>query len=194
MRKKRRRRGGAMAAVFFVLTIVFMIISGLLFAARYKESKKPVYEYVSMVDEASAKAFVWLSQIDDNGLTYEDVKACMGEFNLEIVKTPAKDKGVYDVQIVDGSYDYCVAQAETGLEKAYKMAVCKRLLTSGYEGEISDETVETLMKEAYEVSVSDYIREQNITLIPEYDELSAKIIAEKSKDIVREEEHNEEGK
>ena len=185
MRRKRRRRNSALTFVFFVMTIVFMMTTGLLFAARYKDAKKPVYEYVSMTDEASANAYVWLSQIEENGLTYDDIKNCMGDFNLEIVKTPTKEKGVYSVKIADGSYDYCVSQARMGFEKAYRLAVINRLKISGYEGEISDELVDRLMMEAYDVNTEQYLDEQNVKLLSDFTDISEKYEGERS--LVKEE-------
>lgn len=189
-RRSRRRGGGAQAFVFFVLCVVFMIMTGLLLVARYKESKKPVYEYVSMTDEAAAKAYVWLSQIEDTELSYEDVEGLMGSFNLEVIKTPTGKDGSYDIEIAQGSYDYCVAQAKLGFEKAYKSAVQKRLIASEYEGEITDDLVDSLMQEAYGVSVSEYLNMQNIAFLPEETALLEEIKSRETKALEDKSEKN----
>lgn len=179
-RKKKKKRGGVVTAVLFILCIALLVIIGMLVAVRYKEAKQPVYEYISMTDEAAAKAYVWISQIENTDITYDDVKSCMGEFNLELVKTPAKKKGVYNRKLADGTYDYCESQARIGFEKAYRLAVMKRLRNSGYEGDINEELVDELMMEAYEVSVSDYLRGREVAVFPSLQEISSRYEGEVS--------------
>lgn len=179
-RKKKKRRGGAVTAVLFILCITLLIIIGMLVAIRLKESKTPIYEYVSMTDEAAAKAYVWLSQIENTDITYDEVKSCMGEFNLELIKTPTKKRGVYFREIADGAYEYCESQARVGFEKAYRLAVMKRLRNSGYEGDINEGLVDELMMEAYEVSVSDYLKGREVAVFPSLQEISSRYEGEVS--------------
>lgn len=167
-------------AVLVIVIVVLAVIMGVFAIKQYQESKKPVYEYVSMTEEASARAFVWLSKIEDTDLSYDDVKACMGEFNLELVKTPTEEKGKYDRQLADGAYEYLQSQATVGLEKAYRLAVTRRIQNFGYEGTIDDALVEKLMKETFGLSVSEYLKQCDITLLPTKEELTEKYAGEVS--------------
>lgn len=181
--RKLRRQNRRKTVYIVLLLFVILILSGfLVFTAlkQYKVSKEPIHDYVSMTEEASARAFVWLSNIEDTELTYEEVKECMGDFNLEIVKTPADKKGVYTMSLADNAYGYCLSQAKTGLERAYRLSVCKRITSTGYEGTVNDELVESLMQETFGMSVSDYISQCEIVLLPSEEELISKYSGEVS--------------
>ena len=178
-RRRRRRRLSALVPVLFILVLALMAIVGMLIFTRAKEAKEPKYTYVSMTEEAAARAYVWLSEIDDCNITYDDLKAIMGDFNMEIVETPTGEKGIYTKALADGSYEYCLSQAKTGLERAYRQVVINRLMVAGgIEGEVTDATVEELMMEEYGVSVSEYLEGQNIDIFPSLDELNQKYSGE----------------
>ena len=104
-----------------------------------------------------------MKSIDRLGRNYADI--------LEQWRILTKEKGVYMRVIADGAYEYCASQAQTGFEKAYRMTVMKRLSASGFEGEINEALVENLMRESYEVSVSEYLKGQDISVIPSLEEL-----------------------
>ena len=180
VRRSRRRNRRKNVIIIFLLMIVFILIGSIavILLKQYRDSKKPSIQYVSMTEEASAKAFIWLNKIEDTGLTYEDVKNCMGDFNLEVIKTPTSEKGVYELSIADGAYEYCSNQAKIGIEKAYKLALCKRIAATGYSETISDELVERLMNETFGMSVSEYIDKCGITLLPSKQELEQKYSGE----------------
>ena len=178
-RRRRRRRLSPLVPVLFILVIALMAIVGMLLVSRAKAAKEPKHKYVSMTEEAAARAYVWLSEIDDFDISYDEIKAMMGDFNMEIIETPTKEKGVYALSMADGSYEYCVSQAKVGLEKAYKQAVVNRIMAAGgIEGEVTDATVEELMMEAYGVSVSEYLEGQNIDYFPSLDEMNEKFSGE----------------
>lgn len=176
--KKSNRRKSVLIWVLIILLIAIAAATGYLGYTQYKKSKEPVNLYYSMTEEASARAYVWLSKIDDMNLSYDDVKECMGDFNLEVIKTPTDQKGVYSLSLAEKAYEYCENQAEVGLEKAYKKVVSDRITSSGYEGTITDDTVENLMMDTFGLSVSDYLKECNITLLPSEEEIIAKYSGE----------------
>lgn len=180
MRKRRRRKRTLVTGVLFVICCILTVIIGVLLVSGYKASRKPVYEYVSMTDAASAKAYVWLTQIENTSLTYDEVAECMGDFNLEIVKQPMKKKNTYEVKLADGAYEYCQVQAQAGLEKAYKLSVKRRLVAAGCEEECTDELIESLMMEAYGVSVSDYLSGCDIKVFPTLEEIKSEYEGEVS--------------
>lgn len=178
-RRRRRRRLSALVPVLFILVIALMVIVGMLIYTRAKEAKEPKYKYISMTEEAAARAYVWLSEIENSNITYDEIKELMGDFNMEVVETPTGQKGVYVRSIADGSYDYCLSQAKTGLERAYRKAVINRIMAAGgIEGEVTDATVEELMMEVYGLSVSEYLDGQNVDIFPDINELNQKYSGE----------------
>lgn len=178
MSKRRKLRIlSVLTPILTIAVIALCLIIGMLFYKQYKESKEIKYEYVSMTEEAAARAYVWLNDIENNELSYDEIKDCMGQFNLELVLTPSKTKGEYDRAIAENAYEYCVSQAEEGLEKAYKKAVINRLIAADYELDHNsiptDETVESLMKDTFGISVSEYLKKMNVKLLPSNDELNS---------------------
>ncbi len=143
-------------AIITILLVVVMIIN----------NRKPIYEERSMSSEISAKVYVWLAQIENTQLTYDEVKECIGECSVVVIKTK-KGRDEFEYKLEEGTYDECARMAFEGLERAYKLAVTKRLQASGYEGEITDTLVDELMKDSYGVSVREYLEEQNVALLPD---------------------------
>lgn len=176
--KRANRRKTVYITILVIIIAVLIGIIGVLAALQYKKSKEPSWEYVSMTEEASARAFVWLNKIDYMELSYEDVVSIMGQFNLEIIKTPTKEKGVYTYALADNAYEYCQNQAQVGFERAYKQVIKNRIEKTGYEGEISDETVERLMLETFGMTVSDYLKQCDVKLLPAEDEINEKYLKE----------------
>ena len=176
--RKRRRRISVITPVLFFIVIALLVFIGLMILKQYKDSKEPVFEYVSMTEEVSARALVWLNEIDDINLSFDDVKECMGNLNIEIKYSPTETKGIYTQEIVPGCYEQCESGAKAGLEKAYKLAVMNRLQLAGYSEPCTDETVENLMKSTFGLSVSEYISQCDISILPTEDELKAKYSGE----------------
>ena len=171
--KRKNRRKNIWICILIFIILLLIAAFGIAYARYYKQTyKEPSMEYISMTEEASARAYVWLSKIEDTDLSYEDVKDCMGSFNLEVVKKPTDVKGEYTYELEESSYDQCLNQAKTGLEKAYKMAVLRRVSAEGYTENLSDGLVEQLMSETFGMSVSQYLNECNIKLLPEKDEIN----------------------
>lgn len=165
------KKRSVLTPILLGIVIVMSVAIVLFLYGQYKASKEPVYKYVSMSDEAAARAFVWLNEIEDNELTFEQVKECMGDFNLELVLVPTEEKGVYTRSLAEGAYDYVYSQSKVGFEKAYKIVVKNRLQAAGFEGECTDETVEELMQKTYGVSVEEYLEGCDVKLIPTREEL-----------------------
>jgi len=173
--KRLKRKNKAKSIWICILVFIILALLGVMgyFGAKsYKEKyKAPSYKYIPMTEEASARAFVWLKRIDDIDLSYEEVKECMGSFNLEVIRKPTEVKGEYTYELVDGAYGYCESQAKIGLEKAYYLAIKKRITNSGYEGEVNNELVDRIMDETFGMSVSEYLNKHDIKLLPEINEI-----------------------
>lgn len=162
------------------IVLILSAVVGLFVFNEYRALKEPKFEYVSLSEEAAARAYVWLSKIEDNEVDFDEVKGCMGDFNLELVMMPTEEKGIYHRNLADGSYEYAASQAKIGMEKAYKMVVRNRLLAAGFEGECTDEEIENLMQKTFGVSVEEYLDSREIELLPTEEELIEKYAGEVS--------------
>lgn len=174
------KKRSAFTSILLGIVLILSAVVGLFVFNEYRASKEPKFEYVSLSDEAAARAYVWLSKIEDNGIDFDEVKVCMGDFNLELVLMPTEEKGVYQRSLSAGSYDYALSQAKAGMEKAYRIVVRNRLLEAGFEGECTDEEIEALMKKTFGVSIEEYLSGENIVLLPTEEELTKKYAGEVS--------------
>lgn len=163
-----------MAAAF----IIIAALVALLFWELREDKKEPVYKYASVSEEAAARAYVWLNQIEDMHLSYGDVRKMMGDIRLELILTPGREDGMYMQTLAEGTLADCESRAQNGLERAYREVVRHRLADAGYEGEISDAMLDDLMREAYGVSVSEYLASCQVQLLPTTEELTEMYIGE----------------
>lgn len=178
-RKKKRARQqtgvvkyGRILLLFCIMVFVsFAVILGAMAFLKAKEPE-PVYEYVSMSEEAAARAYIWLSQIEDMPLSYTEIKEMMGDIQLTLVLTPTEEKGKYMRTLAEGTAADCEKKAADGLERAYREVVRYRFLADGYEGECSDDMLDDKMREAYGVSVSEYLSCCEVQLLPALEELT----------------------
>jgi len=174
--KKRRRRRSALAPIFLAIMLFFICIGIIaLMVIKYKENMQPVYDEISLSEEVSAKAYVWLNQIDDMNISYEDLRQAIGDINLTVELTPSGKKGIKNQQIVDGAYEQCLEKAYSGLANAYWQVVASRLTESGYDKPINQNTVEKLMKDTYGLSIVDYLKAcEDLSLLPSKEDAMTK--------------------
>lgn len=172
VRKKKRRNYGGIIAATLAFIILLAAIIMLLFYIE-KQAKQPKHEYISLTEEASAKTYVWLSEIENLNISYEDVKEIMGDISLDILLTPTKVKGEYEMSMIEGTYEEAYEKARAGLEKSFKQAVIDRIKSEGFEGNVNDAEVDGLIKEVYGISVSEYVDICEVQVIPAKDVLEA---------------------
>lgn len=175
--KKSSKKTKKLKRIIAVLGTLLFLWSGFLitfFVISYQKSHRVLSETIDMADEVVAKAYVWLSEIEGNSLTYEETKEIFGEISLECTLTPKKRKNLYDRTLVEGSYESCASLATVGFEKAYKTVVQNRLILEGFEGEVTETLVEELMMSSYQISVSDYLKNYGPILMPSKEEVVTK--------------------
>ncbi len=175
-RKKAKKRGakryGRGILLFCIMiSVILAVILGCMLFMKSKNSE-PDYEYVSMSEEAAARAYIWLNQIEDMPLSYTQIKEMMGDIRLKLVLTPTGEKGKYMRTLADGTFADCQEKAENGLEKAYREVAGYRFLAAGYEGEISGDMLDDMMREEYGVSVAEYLSFCDVQLMPTLEELT----------------------
>lgn len=167
--KSRINIGTAISALFVGLIAVMAI---LLILKALSVKSEPVYRSVSMSEEASARAYIWLNEIDDMPLSYTDIKGMMGDIQLKLVLTPTGEKGKYMQTLAEGTFGDCEGRARAGLEKAYREVLKHRFLAAGYEGEMSETLADDMMREAYGISISEYLESCEVQLLPTLEELT----------------------
>ncbi len=172
MSKTRKFRNSILLFIIMISLLAAAALVCMLLWELRNSRKEPVYEYVSMSEEAAARAYVWLSQIEDMPLSYTEIREMMGDIQLQLVLTPTGEKGKYMRTLADDTFADCREKAQNGLEKAYREVARYRLLEAGYEGEIADDMLDDMMREAYGVSVSEYLSFCEVQLMPALEELA----------------------
>jgi len=172
MKKAKKLRSGILLFIMMISLALAIILAAVLIWDYINSQKEPIYKYASMSEEASARAYIWLNQIEDMPLSYTEIKEMMGDIQLELVLTPTEEKGKYMQALSDNTFAVCQKKAKDGLEKAYREVARHRLLAAGYEGEISDDMLDSLMREAYGISVAEYLSYCNVQLMPALEELT----------------------
>lgn len=178
MRRSRRKSRIGLIVVMAAAFVIIAALVVLLFLELREDKKEPIHKYASVTEEAAARAYVWLNQIEDMHLSYGDVRKMMGDIRLELILTPGKEDGKYMQALAEGTLTDCQSRAQNGLEKAYREVVRHRLADAGYEGEISDTVLDDLMREAYGVSVSEYLASCHVQLLPTPEELTEMYVGE----------------
>lgn len=184
MNKRKLRKKAKHANTILVLSVLLMSITlsavlVCMLAWKVRSSQKePLYEYVSMSEEAAARAYIWLNQIEDMPLTYTEIKQMMGDIHLTLVLNPTEEKGKYARTLADGTVSDCQNRAWNGLEEAYREVVRYRLMADGQKESISDEEMDELMREAYGVSVAEYLASCEVQLLPAIEELTEAYLRE----------------
>lgn len=173
MENRRRRRRSAFTPILLGFMLFFIFVSVICaMIIKYQENQKPVFNDISITEEITAKSFVWLNQINDFDLSYEQVRNIMGDISLTVELKPCKTKGKRQQEITEGSYQKCYNAAYDGITAAYKQAVAARLSKEGYEGQADPEMVESLMQETYGLSVQDYLKGcEDLVIIPSENQL-----------------------
>ena len=175
MTKKQKRK-----LVNRILTIATILLAAALIVVCVfviKDKKKVRTAEVDLTDRVTAQALVWLSEIQDMPLSYDEVKACMGSVVLRCEDTPTGEKGVYTRKAVPESYGGCYENAYAGLENAYVKVFNDRIEKKGQEGKYTKEDVDKTVQKAYGISLREYLVSK-ILLLPSEEELLAEIEGE----------------
>lgn len=175
-RKHRKGKGRLLLTLFLLLAVGL----GLFAYYKYQESKKPIPQdfTVDLTQEVTAKAYVWLAQIEDFPYTYEELQQKFGAVYLEITQTPMGDKPAFENWVAKGSYEKTQEQVAQSLLTLYKEILTMRLQQAGFQGELTDETLDTMMQEAYGIDVETYLKQYGPELLPTFEACKARYAQE----------------
>lgn len=172
----RRRHNGA---ILLILLLLLGLVGGLYFYQNEKAKQSaPQSFYVELTEEVTAKAYVWLAQIQNMPFTYEQLRELFGEVNLEITQTPTENKGVYENWIAEGSYERCVQQVNKSFLEIYRQVLSGRLQEAGYTGEVTEDALNQMMLEAYNLEVETYLEEYGPEILPSMEECAKRYAGE----------------
>lgn len=180
-KKKRKKKKSIMTPILMLMVLILAAIVGFFcytYYNEYKESQKSRVKIVDLSDKATAMALSWLANIDDNGLDYDIVKDCMGELSIPVTLTPTENRKVYSQSMQESDYATCLERANEGLKKAYIKIIEKRLADEGVENEVTEDYADELMKEAYGISLDEYLELSNIQVLPDWEELNTQYSGE----------------
>lgn len=175
--RRKRRKDSSIIAVTFIVFILIVALAGIVIYSTIK-SKEPKYKYESLTEEITAKTYVWLNEIDDMELSYEDIRDTFGEIKIEIVLKKAKGKGMYIQSLNEESYNAAVEQIKAGINKLFKQVIVEKIRSEGFEGEISESLLESIMTESYKMTISEYIDNYASDIIPDKNTLINKYSGE----------------
>jgi len=170
--RKKKSKAPVVFLIFVIIVLLGILTAGLVF--YLKSLKEPKYEKVSLTEEVSAKAYVWLSNIEDMEVSFDEIRDAMGDISLDLVLTPTGERHMYSQEIIEGSYNECCIKADEGLKKAYALVLSNRLKKEGYLEEVDVNKAEELMKEAYGISLMEYFEKEEIELMPSEEDLKLK--------------------
>ena len=110
-------------------------------------------------------------------LSYPEVRDAVGDVEIQIQRVKKPD-GEASVEVVVSSYEEAEESALDSLEELYRRVLTQRLKEAGYEGTCEQADLDRMMQEAYGVTVSEYIEQCGISLLPTAEELQRRIARE----------------
>lgn len=175
--RRRRRNGPVIALLLIIILIMAGAIAAMIIYAGKKQNE-PKINKVSITDEIAAKTYVWLSEIEQMNLSYEEISEMYEEINVDVILTKTKGKNTYEQKLDESSYEEARIQAKEKLENIYRKAISNKIKSEGYENDFDDRLVDDLMQEAYNMSVSEYIEYCNVDYFPSKEKMSLKYSGE----------------
>lgn len=172
---ERRKRTNPLVWKIPVALLAVTLLAGIVAVhvlAFQNRGKGPEKEQtVSVTEEVTARAYVWLQQIEDMELSYPEVRETIGDVEIQLVKNPGDSAG----ELVLSSYEEAKQKAMQGMEQLFCKVLTDRLKKSGYEGSCEPADLDRMMQDAYGVTVSEYIIQCEIPLLPTTEELQKRL-------------------
>ncbi|MDY6104358.1 MAG: hypothetical protein SPI28_07505, partial [Acetatifactor sp.] len=149
-RKKTNPMLWIIPVVVLSLALLTIIIAVHVHAFQKRKSPEEGKQFVSVTEEITAKAYVWLEQIQDMKLSYPEVRDAVGDVEIQIQRVKKPD-GEASVEVVVSSYEEAEESALDSLEELYRRVLTQRLKEAGYEGTCEQADLDRMMQEAYGV-------------------------------------------
>lgn len=168
MTKKQKRK--LIQRILIAAIIVLLAVIAVLLFFWMKDRKRVLHTQVDLSERAAANAYIFLSQIEENGITYANVKEAMAEVKIDCTETPTKERGVYERKFDEGSVEKALQLAEEKFLLLYEGVLTYRLQAEGYTGNVDSDSLNRLMVDCYGISMKEYLKSQ-VTLLPTAEQL-----------------------
>ena len=131
---------------------------------------------LNMTEQAAAKAFSWLQDIEGVSVTLEELGGYMQDLTVQVNLTfeqTARSEGTFHCNVLPESYDACNQAAYEAFAAAFRRLTAERLRMAGYGGDTDEEAVEALVLETFGMSTVSYLMSCGPALLPSLEELQS---------------------
>lgn len=167
--------------IYTLLLLTLSVSTAFLIYLRFLESKDKDLSGewtadLNMTEQAAAKAFSWLQDIEGVSVTLEELGGYMQDLTVQVNLTfeqTARSEGTFHCNVLPESYDACNQAAYEAFAAAFRKLTAERLRMAGYGGDTDEEAVEALVLETFGMSTVSYLMSCGPALLPSLEELQS---------------------
>ncbi len=167
--------------IYTLLLLTLSVSTAFLIYLRFLESKDKDLSGewtadLNMTEQAAAKAFSWLQDIEGVSVTLEELGGYMQDLTVQVNLTfeqTARSEGTFHCNVLPESYDACNQAAYEAFAAAFRRLTAERLRMAGYGGDTDEEAVEALVLETFGMSTVSYLMSCGPALLPSLEELQS---------------------
>lgn len=167
--------------IYTLLLLTLSVSTAFLIYLRFLESKDKDLSGewtadLNMTEQAAAKAFSWLQDIEGVSVTLEELGGYMQDLTVQVNLTfeqTARSEGTFRCNVLPESYDACNQAAYEAFAAAFRRLTAERLRMAGYGGDTDEEAVEALVFETFGMSTVSYLMSCGPALLPSLEELQS---------------------
>lgn len=167
--------------IYTLLLLTLSVSTAFLIYLRFLESRDKDLSGewtadLNMTEQAAAKAFSWLQDIEGVSVTLEELGGYMQDLTVQVNLTfeqTARSEGTFRCNVLPESYDACNQAAYEAFAAAFRKLTAERLRMAGYGGDTDEEAVEALVLETFGMSTVSYLMSCGPALLPSLEELQS---------------------
>ena len=167
--------------IYTLLLLTLSVSTAFLIYLRFLESRDKDLSGewtadLNMTEQAAAKAFSWLQDIEGVSVTLEELGGYMQDLTVQVNMTfeqTARSEGTFHCNVLPESYDACNQAAYEAFAAAFRKLTAERLRMAGYGGDTDEEAVEALVLETFGMSTVSYLMSCGPALLPSLEELQS---------------------
>lgn len=167
--------------IYTLLLLTLSVSTAFLIYLRFLESRDKDLSGewtadLNMTEQAAAKAFSWLQDIEGVSVTLEELGGYMQDLTVQVNLTfeqTARSEGTFRCNVLPESYDACNQAAYEAFAAAFRKLTAERLRMAGYGGDTDEEAVEALVLETFGMSTISYLMSCGPALLPSLEELQS---------------------
>lgn len=167
--------------IYTLLLLTLSVSTAFLIYLRFLESRDKDLSGewtadLNMTEQAAAKAFSWLQDIEGVSVTLEELGGYMQDLTVQVNLTfeqTARSEGTFRCNVLPESYDACNQAAYEAFAAAFRKLTAERLRMAGYGGDRDEEAVEALVLETFGMSTVSYLMSCGPALLPSLEELQS---------------------